>query len=130
MTMLFLTQYDEVSIQPIKLINNTLFSFDGSDTTHYRASVSCSSLACLCTAGGHTHTQHIMTYCSRWELVLQAHKNYCRPACSLHCRQLWRDGGMNGWMDGSAHRFTTLPAAAAIGKINTDVLYTSVTCST
>lgn len=33
-------------------------------------------------------------------------------------------------MDGSAHRFTTLPAAAAIGKINTDVLYTSVTCST
>lgn len=29
-------------------------------------------------------------------------------------------------MDGSTHRFTTLAAAAAIGKTNRDVLYTFV----
>lgn len=36
-----------------------LFLFDGRDTTDYREFLSCFSLACLCSAGGHTHTDAV-----------------------------------------------------------------------
>lgn len=102
-----------------------LFSFDGSDTSDYRESVSCFSLACLCTAGGHTHT------CSTWwHAAAGGSSSYRDTKTIVALRAAFTVVGYGrtaGGMDGCAHRFKTLATAAVVGKINRDVLYTSVT---
>lgn len=99
-----------------------LFSFDGSDMTDYRESESCFSLACLCTAGGHSHT------CSTWwHTAAGGSSSYRHIKTIVALRAAFTVVGCEGWMDGCAHRFKTLTPAAVVGKINRDVLYTSVT---
>lgn len=74
----------------------------------------------MCTLGTrtcrHTPVQYIMTYCGRWELILQEHKLYCCPASLLYCTQ--------GLETHCTHSRTHIRADSRTvsGKINRDFL--------
>lgn len=65
----------------------------------------------------HTSMLYIMTYCSRWELILQEHKGYCYPASALYCTPCLETHCTQSYMHTLLANFMTVS-----GKINRDFL--------
>lgn len=57
-----------------------------------------------------------MTYCSRWEFILQQHKGYCYPASALYCTQGLETHCTHSYVH--THTYTLCDSVTAAGKIN------------